>query len=64
MCVFSKKKIGVELHYVKKRKESNFVLELVVLIEKKKKKRQTNVDKEIYGRLNKTTLRTEFCASE
>ena len=38
MCVFSKKKIGVELHYVKKRKESNFVLELVVLIEKKKKK--------------------------
>ena len=64
MCVFSKKKIGVELHYVKKRKESNFVLELVVLIEKKKKKRKTNVDTEIYGRLKKTTLRTEFCASE
>lgn len=60
MCVFSKinKKIEVELHYVKKKKESNFVLELVVQIGKIK--RQTNVDTEIYGRFGETTLVSSF----
>lgn len=37
---------------LKKKKESNFVLELVVQIGKNKK-RQTNVDTEIYGRFER-----------
>ena len=52
----------MELYYVKKKKESNFVLELVVQIGKNKKKDKLMWIQKFMEDLRETTLRSEFCA--